>query len=399
MSESLTLLVPIIIFSMLVDGIKPLFEFYWRKASTLQNSISQKRFLPPPKQANTKHSDLNLENITVVIVAYNEAEESVRTLRSVKRVFKKIIIADDGSSDRTAEIAKAAEPDIKVLKLSHRGKVFAQIEALKEVDTPYVLLIDGDIELDNKFKCPKPKALNHTALAFNIVPKSDYKEKKLIKNLLIDLQKKEYAKAMKAREWLGEKGNVLSISGACGLFKTKRLKRLNKKHTKIFQGDDLERTLQELLNKGSVRFEKSKVFTEVPEGFKKLIKQRLFSWSPGLWRNLPLIIKLFFRRDISLRLRSEIIYQLFSALSIIVKLSSLLVLLIYRNFLALLALYVIYLLIDLLIEHKIHQETEIKNKILAFLLYPIYSFFQMLLWMGGFIVYISKKELRRSGGP
>jgi len=63
---------------------------------------------------------LNHEEVTVIITAYNESERIVRVIHSARRFFKNVIVADDGSMDRTADIAKAVDPDIKVLYFDRR---------------------------------------------------------------------------------------------------------------------------------------------------------------------------------------------------------------------------------------------------------------------------------------
>jgi len=59
----------------------------------------------------------------------------------------RILIADDGSTDRTAELAQAraaANPDIAVLTVPHGGKAQTLTAALKQVRTPLMATVDAD---------------------------------------------------------------------------------------------------------------------------------------------------------------------------------------------------------------------------------------------------------------
>ena len=55
-----------------------------------------------------------LPRVAVLIPAFNEEKVIVRTIRSVLNSdypHLRIIVIDDGSSDRTSEVARAAYPD------------------------------------------------------------------------------------------------------------------------------------------------------------------------------------------------------------------------------------------------------------------------------------------------
>ncbi len=97
----------------------------------------------------------DLSRITVVIPARNEADVIATTLVALAKQGNglKIIVVDDNSEDATSEVVKQTE--INNLELIHAaplptdwtGKLWAQEEGLNKVDTPYVLLLDADIEL------------------------------------------------------------------------------------------------------------------------------------------------------------------------------------------------------------------------------------------------------------
>lgn len=84
--------------------------------------------------------------VTVVLPAYNEEKLITTTLKSVKAAAfaQRILVIDDGSTDRTAEVA--ANEGVEVVALSpNRGKGGALNYAAALVDTPVVIFLDADL--------------------------------------------------------------------------------------------------------------------------------------------------------------------------------------------------------------------------------------------------------------
>ena len=73
--------------------------------------------------------------ISIIIPAYNEADKIKDTLESITDIneIDEIVVVDDGSSDKTTEIASSVKNDkIKVFKLDkNRGKGYALNYGLK----------------------------------------------------------------------------------------------------------------------------------------------------------------------------------------------------------------------------------------------------------------------------
>jgi glycosyltransferase involved in cell wall biosynthesis len=88
----------------------------------------------------------------VVIPAYNEAERIGPVLRGVKKFTKNILVVDDGSKDKTSEIAKKA--GVRVLR--HRlnlGKGAAMktgVESAFDLGAEAIILLDADGQHDPK---------------------------------------------------------------------------------------------------------------------------------------------------------------------------------------------------------------------------------------------------------
>ncbi len=96
------------------------------------------------------------DEITVVIPARNEAEVIQHALQSViaQGTGLKIILIDDRSDDATVAKARAlAYANLRIvdgapLPAGWSGKLWALEQGRQFVTTPYMLLLDADIELD-----------------------------------------------------------------------------------------------------------------------------------------------------------------------------------------------------------------------------------------------------------
>lgn len=94
------------------------------------------------------------EAVTVLIPARNEAESIRATLEAVteQASVESVVVVDDRSDDGTGELA-AAVRGVRVIRgqpspVGWSGKLWAQQQGLAEVETPLVLLLDADIELE-----------------------------------------------------------------------------------------------------------------------------------------------------------------------------------------------------------------------------------------------------------
>ena len=114
----------------------------WRNGEKLEDG----KFCQTPK---------DLSQLTVIIPARNEADFIGITISALIRQGSNlnIIVVDDDSSDSTVEIAtQFSESSLKLIQSKPlpkgwTGKLWAQQQGLSHVKTPYVLLLDADIEL------------------------------------------------------------------------------------------------------------------------------------------------------------------------------------------------------------------------------------------------------------
>jgi glycosyltransferase involved in cell wall biosynthesis len=88
--------------------------------------------------------------LTVIVPAYNEADTIVRVVERVREVpfSLQIIVVDDCSSDRTAELAAGLE-DVELLRhTSNQGKGAALRTAFAQARGRVVVVQDADLEYD-----------------------------------------------------------------------------------------------------------------------------------------------------------------------------------------------------------------------------------------------------------
>ncbi len=91
----------------------------------------------------------DFSSITVIIPAHNEEEYISGCVESVKSAdfdgYKQIIIVDDGSKDKTYEIAcQYKDKDTKVIQTEHSGKADSLNRALRQSKGDLIAVVDGD---------------------------------------------------------------------------------------------------------------------------------------------------------------------------------------------------------------------------------------------------------------
>jgi biofilm PGA synthesis N-glycosyltransferase PgaC len=99
---------------------------------------------PPPLRF-----DLNFPPVSLLIAAYNEADNITETFRGIKSQdypgTVEIIVVDDGSTDNTVDVLKSFNmPNLRIVQANHGGKARALNEGLKHVSNQIVVCIDAD---------------------------------------------------------------------------------------------------------------------------------------------------------------------------------------------------------------------------------------------------------------
>jgi biofilm PGA synthesis N-glycosyltransferase PgaC len=96
-----------------------------------------------------KSRDIAAE-LTVIVPAYNEETSVAETVRSVLEQTcppARVIVVDDGSTDRTGELASQAGAEVIRPRKNTGSKAGSQNYALQFTDTKYTMAIDADTTL------------------------------------------------------------------------------------------------------------------------------------------------------------------------------------------------------------------------------------------------------------
>ena len=90
--------------------------------------------------------------LTVVVPAYNEEASIKETITNIKKYVpqNKIIVVDDGSTDRTKEKAKK-EKIMVILHPKNKGYMVALATGMLAIKTKYVGFLDADMTYNPKY--------------------------------------------------------------------------------------------------------------------------------------------------------------------------------------------------------------------------------------------------------
>jgi len=345
-------------------------------------------------------ADDDLTRVTALIPTHNGADVLRQTVADLIRAGldpERILVIDDGSTDGTPDLLKQLK--VRFYSVPKMGKVSALNFGVHRVHTPYVLLLDDDTRLGDA-RIPTSLLDQFDAAAFNVVPDRRDRYGPRGSGLIPCLQRYEYCKSMEiGRRFQDGTASISCISGAIGLFKKERLQEFHHKHSGAFQGEDLQRTIIELLHGGSVVFVDEPVWTVVPERVLGLLRQRLAAWYPAHYHMFSSYLKLLFRRGAAWRLRYEMAYNIFVVLSEPFRFLSLLMIMWHRRLDELLMIYLLYLALETYPFFIIQRKLDSGYKILVYLLYPLFGLSNAVLRLCALFVWAYKRfitgEMRR----
>jgi cellulose synthase/poly-beta-1,6-N-acetylglucosamine synthase-like glycosyltransferase/peptidoglycan/xylan/chitin deacetylase (PgdA/CDA1 family) len=223
-------------------------------------------------------------SVTVIIPAYNE---EVVIVKSVRRVLAsqygdlKVIVIDDGSSDKTlARVRKAygTHPQVTILTQPNRGKWAALNAAYRIVDTEVTVCIDADTQIE-------PMAVSWLCRHFSDPNVGAVAGKLLVgnqRNLLTRLQALEYTTAQnidrRAMELLN---GMLVVPGAIGAWRVSAVRKAGL-YTGETLSEDADLTVAVVRAGYRVLYEENAVAqTEAPARIAPFMRQRL-RWSLGM---------------------------------------------------------------------------------------------------------------------
>ena len=248
---------------------------------------AERRRLPAAAAPDYGDSASLPKKLSLVIPAYNEEKVIARTIRSVLHSSYpklRVVVIDDGSSDRTAEVAReqfAREIDrgrLTVLRQPNGGKAAALNYGLQFVSEEIFVGIDADTLIGTEaiaylvphFQDPRVGAIAGNAKVGNRV------------NLWTRWQALEYITSQNfERRALNVFSTVCVVPGAIGAWRTEAVREANGYKTDTV-AEDADLTMALLQHGYKVEYEdRALAFTEAPTTANGLMRQR-FRWSFGI---------------------------------------------------------------------------------------------------------------------
>jgi poly-beta-1,6 N-acetyl-D-glucosamine synthase len=241
-------------------------------------------FLHKRREKKDSGFDPKLEKplVSVIVPAYNEEKAIGKTIESLLNLSydnKEVIVVDDGSTDKTLEVAKqyAKENYVKVATKPNGGKWDALNTGIKRAKGEFIICIDADTLLDRD-------AVQHLIKHF-IDPKIGAVAGNVKvgnrRGILTKLQALEYIVGINLhRRSEANLENVTVVPGPIGAFRASIFKEVG-----LFEGDtfaeDADITFRILKAGYKTVFEaRAFGFTEAPKSMTGLAKQR-YRWYRG----------------------------------------------------------------------------------------------------------------------
>jgi biofilm PGA synthesis N-glycosyltransferase PgaC len=235
-------------------------------------------------------TDMGHPPVTIIVPVHNEAvviESALRSLLELDYPAYDVIVVDDGSTDATYKIASRMEGryggvTLRVVTKTNGGKASALNAGIALARTPFVLCMDGDSRLTRdtllhamrQFADPRVGAVAGNVKVVNR------------NNAWTRLQALEYIEGLNMpRRAQGFLRVVNIIPGPIGIFRRDVLLSVGGYDTDTF-AEDADVTLKILMSGWHVAYEERAIaWTEAPETFLQLIKQR-YRWTRGILQAL-----------------------------------------------------------------------------------------------------------------
>jgi biofilm PGA synthesis N-glycosyltransferase PgaC len=225
--------------------------------------------------------------VTVIIPAYNEEGSLADTVRSVREQVPapaEIIVVDDCSTDRTAEVAEGLGVRVVRPPQNTGSKAGAQTFALSLVDTPLVMAVDADTTL-------APGAIQRLYAAFTDPDVAAACGTVIPRHIRTTWERGRYIEYLFAftfyKRVQDQFGAPLISSGCFSMYRTGELRAVGGWSTRTLAEDmDLTWTLYQQGRK--VRFVPEAVCYPIEPHDYELLGKQLRRWSHGFVQNVRL---------------------------------------------------------------------------------------------------------------
>jgi len=242
------------------------------------------------KTADEQHLDKITDSlnyrVSIIVPAYNEEMVIAKSIESlINQSYKnlEIIVVDDGSTDRTYEVAKFFEKHskgkkVKVLRKTNGGKANAINFGIKHSSGELIMVVDADSKLEKDAVTLMERYFidqNIAAVAGSVYVSNQT-------NTLTKLQALEYIEGLNmVRNGQALLKLVNIIPGPIGMFRKDALYEVGLYDNDTF-AEDCDVTLKLIARGYKIDFESDAVaYTEAPEHLLDLIKQR-YRWTRGI---------------------------------------------------------------------------------------------------------------------
>jgi len=236
---------------------------------------------PVPKKRFTEYP-----KITFGIPAYNEDATILKTVQSILAAEypagkKEIIVVNDGSTDRTAEIVRdfaAKHPGVMLISQKNSGKASALNTALDNSTGDFFAVVDADSRIsENSINASIANFSNKNIGAVISRVKVDAP-----KNFLERIQRFEYIMSSMTRKIMCNFGTLYMTPGVLSVYRVDVLRKVGGfTRDKNNLTEDLEIAMRLKYNGYSIKMEPESItYTNVPSTLSALWRQRV-RWARG----------------------------------------------------------------------------------------------------------------------